>query len=199
MEHDLHPLCTLFPRLSGDDISSLKSFTGVRKNPPALAFFCMSKRHHGFWDYQISACDDGDYTSKQPIASHGVAIVLDSFGGRDKWELSVPNKADDPILPQSRLTQATLHCAEGNREYVYFLRAGGFIKIGKTSGNPNSRIATLQTGCPFNIELAAWEFGGLDREKELHCRFGGLRANGEWFRDEGELSEYVISLSGESA
>ncbi len=196
MEYDLHPLCTLFPRLPASDISAINSFTGVRVNPPAMASFTMSKKHHGFWDYQISACDDGNYLSKNPIASSGLPIVLDSFGGRDKWNLSIQSQNTQPSITRNQFSPSIIHSAAGNREYVYFLRAGEFVKIGKTSGNPSSRIAILQTGCPFKIDLVAWEFGGLDREKELHQRFCGLKAHGEWFKDDGELSEHIMSISG---
>lgn len=76
-------------------------------------------------------------------------------------------------------------------EIVYFLRAGGFIKIGKTTGHPDARVAELRTGCPFPIEVIGFIPGGLEDERALHRRFQAIRAHGEWFHATTELLAYI--------
>ncbi|ATQ78644.1 hypothetical protein CR152_32080 [Massilia violaceinigra] len=72
-----------------------------------------------------------------------------------------------------------------------------FVKIGKTTGQPGSRIAGLQTGCPYPMTLAAHEPGGIKEEFALHRRFAAqrVRADGEWFHNEGPLRAYVQALA----
>lgn len=79
-------------------------------------------------------------------------------------------------------------------DVVYFLRAGPFVKVGRTSGHPSTRIAQLQTGCPFPIELIGLIFGDSGREAKLHSQFSHLRACGEWFRAEPELLTCIDAL-----
>lgn len=78
-------------------------------------------------------------------------------------------------------------------EFVYFLGAGPFVKIGKTNGRPDARISELQTGCPFPMTLLAHLKGGLRLESSLHSRFRYLRVreNGEWFHNKGELADFI--------
>jgi hypothetical protein len=56
-------------------------------------------------------------------------------------------------------------------------------KIGSTRNSIQNRIQSLQTGCPYEIELVEYyesEFGQLI-ERSLHNRFGYKRTFGEWF------------------
>jgi hypothetical protein len=82
-------------------------------------------------------------------------------------------------------------------EFVYFLGAGPFVKIGKTTGTPCGRISALQTGCPFPIVLLAHQQGGIKEEFALHRHFSKYRAraDGEWFRNEGSLRQYIEQVS----
>lgn len=79
---------------------------------------------------------------------------------------------------------------------VYFLRAGleGAIKIGWTEADIFDRIAQLQIACPDELiilgVIARLELSG---ERKLHRQFTHLRIrpNGEWFRPEPDLLEYI--------
>jgi hypothetical protein len=63
---------------------------------------------------------------------------------------------------------------------LYFVRAGPFVKVGRTS-NLEARLVSIQTGCPFAID-SALSFSGMGKlEKELHLDLRDCRANGEWF------------------
>lgn len=71
----------------------------------------------------------------------------------------------------------------GNLEY-------GFVKIGY-SNDPNKRLKSLQTGCPFDISILDVFEGGPDVEKSLHKRYRRYSTRGEWFKVEGELKDYI--------
>lgn len=75
-------------------------------------------------------------------------------------------------------------------EFVYFAAAGERVKIGKAN-DLTKRLATLQTGCPYKIRLLKVERGGVAVERGYHRRFSALRENGEWFRNEGELADFL--------
>lgn len=76
---------------------------------------------------------------------------------------------------------------------VYFLRAGPFIKIGR-SKTPDARIAELQTACPYPIYLLGSITGGATEENALHHQFAHLRSSGEWFHAKSALTSYIASL-----
>lgn len=67
-------------------------------------------------------------------------------------------------------------------QYIYKIRAGSFIKIGITY-DVKSRIAQLQTGSPYRLELLSC-YGFEDAtivERALHQAFSKERGVGEWF------------------
>lgn len=71
---------------------------------------------------------------------------------------------------------------------VYFIRLESRIKIG-TSTNPKARLSEL----PWDtVELLIR--GDVAEERELHRRFEKYRVQGEWFRAEPELVDYIKSL-----
>jgi hypothetical protein len=76
--------------------------------------------------------------------------------------------------------------------FVYFFQAetGGPIKIG-LSGNPNNRLASVQTGHPTKLRMLSVVEGGSKTERELHSRFAHLRLEGEWFAPAEELIEFI--------
>ena len=85
---------------------------------------------------------------------------------------------------------------DGPSAYVYFIGDGEFVKIG-VARDPWHRLRDLQTahpkplrlisGIPCEIERRAYHI-----ESELHKRFAGKRASGEWFRlDTTDIPESV--------
>jgi hypothetical protein len=71
---------------------------------------------------------------------------------------------------------------------VYLLRNGNRIKIGTTT-ELKRRIRTLALR-PENVVLLL--DGGQQLERELHCKFAGLRiGNTEWFAYDGPLIDFV--------
>lgn len=76
--------------------------------------------------------------------------------------------------------------------HVYFIEAGDFIKIGYTT-SPVARIIKMRTDCPWPIKILHHEPGTFRDEKALHRRFETHRTNGEWFRRDSELLEYIAT------
>lgn len=75
---------------------------------------------------------------------------------------------------------------------VYFIRAegSGLAKIG-FAVEPWKRLSKIQSDCPWPVTMAGIEPGNVAREAELHQRFAAYRERGEWFREEGDLAEYL--------
>lgn len=82
--------------------------------------------------------------------------------------------------------------------YCYFIgnRQHGVVKIG-FSVEPATRIAQLQTGCPYPLELLGKVPGDELIEQGLHRVFSSLRMNGEWFKLNHALSYYVALANDE--
>lgn len=76
--------------------------------------------------------------------------------------------------------------------YIYVVgnKEMNICKIGFTN-NVFSRIGSIQTGCPFKLEIFCVVEGTIQTEKKLHAKYKDLRLNGEWFRYEGKLKESV--------
>lgn len=76
---------------------------------------------------------------------------------------------------------------------IYFVVAPNSrsVKIGYTGGDPEKRLAQLQTGCPERLALLGAVDGGVDRERELHQRFALQRLTGEWFRMDDALAREI--------
>lgn len=76
---------------------------------------------------------------------------------------------------------------------VYFITDGEHIKIGYTSGSVHRRLNQLKTGSPCQLYLLGYIDGSKETEHELHTRFEKyrVRMNGEWFRGEDDLIEYI--------
>lgn len=87
--------------------------------------------------------------------------------------------------------------------YIYFAVTGplapigGFtlVKIGWPK-DPEARVADLQTGCPYPLQLALALPAWRHLEYLHHLRFSSLavRETGEWFHLRGELTEYLDYL-----
>lgn len=77
------------------------------------------------------------------------------------------------------------------RETVYFFSyENGPIKIGKAT-NVKARLAGVQTGCPFKLEILGFMCGPENLEKSLHDKFGQWRMNGEWFERNDDLLTFI--------
>lgn len=167
-----------------------KSANGV-----AIARTWLSAKHPGFVHYEVISLASHEATfSKRPINPSLVPDALDMLLTPLGHRLADIRWRPDSTKPHDGEKQRAAEVDASN--FVYFLAAGPFLKIGKTSGAPDARIRELQTGCPFPIHLVAHTTGGMKRERELHKQFAKYRAHGEWFRHEGDLAVFVQELAG---
>jgi hypothetical protein len=80
--------------------------------------------------------------------------------------------------------------ASSPSELTYAISDGEFIKIGKVvQTHPVQRLRTLQTGNPRTLTLLAYT--STIREKVAHRVLHRYRVRGEWFRDCGEVREFL--------
>jgi hypothetical protein len=73
---------------------------------------------------------------------------------------------------------------------VYVIGFRDYVKIG-WSQNVVARKTELQTGVPERLKTYAVLNVIRDMESDLHRRFWAYRLQGEWFRLEGELRDWV--------
>lgn len=72
--------------------------------------------------------------------------------------------------------------------WVYFIRKGDLVKIGWTS-HPRRRFNELQP----DAVLATYP-GTVRDERRCHAAFTHLREQGEWFRSEPDLLDFIADI-----
>lgn len=79
---------------------------------------------------------------------------------------------------------------------VYLMHAGDFYKIGFTRISTKSRLAVLQAGNPYPIEVVHEISTSKPEELErsLHEQFAHRRRNGEWFELSPTDVDYIEGL-----
>ena len=75
--------------------------------------------------------------------------------------------------------------------FVYFLKAGGDIKIG-FSTEPTSRIQGLKVGMPVAIEMLVVVPGTRRDERALHAELTDDRLSGEWFKASRKVRDVML-------
>jgi len=81
---------------------------------------------------------------------------------------------------------------------IYFIQSGdttGPIKIGTTKRNIHQRVKALQVGSSAPLKLIALLKGGTTEELILHNKFSHLRINGEWFKLDDDLLEFISTVA----
>jgi hypothetical protein len=82
--------------------------------------------------------------------------------------------------------------------YIVECGAGGPVKFG-IALNPHARVAALQEGCPYPLNLLAFMRGGLLLEQAIHRRFAALHMIGEWFERSPEIDHFLEKFGREAA
>lgn len=79
--------------------------------------------------------------------------------------------------------------------YVIQAKGGGPVKVGRT-GDVDSRLRSLMTGCPLELVVRGVIKG--DKEREIHERLQASRVHGEWFDADEQtvavLREYGVDI-----
>lgn len=100
-----------------------------------------------------------------------------------------------------RLAHAKNHCASKRPlqkpAFVYVIECQGFVKIGVAT-NPKARLADLQVGCPFTLNLLKAEphCDPYDFERLLHKKLKSHRGVGEWFKLPPEVLANLLAMPG---
>lgn len=102
--------------------------------------------------------------------------------------------------------EAPMHDDGIDGPLVYFIQSvnGGPVKIGfvtRASLLPN-RVASLQTGQAYPLEVLKTIPGGSNIENQMHARFGHWRLTGEWFLPSKDLETFCgrsLMRRGEAA
>lgn len=88
--------------------------------------------------------------------------------------------------------------AQAETGFVYFIGPKDLqldrIKIGFTASSPFARLASMQTGSPFEMRVWAYFAGSMELEALFHGTFAPVREHGEWFRLEGKLLALTSEL-----
>lgn len=79
--------------------------------------------------------------------------------------------------------------------WIYFIGTGDLevVKIGRTL-NLESRLSSLQVGCPTKLEVVIAFSAHKKVEDQLHKRFKAQNIHGEWFRNEEGVKEAIETL-----
>lgn len=79
---------------------------------------------------------------------------------------------------------------------IYFVQTDDnrYIKIGYAT-NVKNRVDNLRTSSPHPLKLLGSMPGDAPLEKQIHARFGHLRANREWFVNDQEIVRLAVSAS----
>ncbi len=77
--------------------------------------------------------------------------------------------------------------------YVYFVRAGEHVKIGRAV-DVAQRVRELQVGHPHPLALVVSVPAHAALELAIHRRFQHLRTQGEWFRIDDDLVAFIQAL-----
>tara|TARA_R100001530_G_scaffold81228_1_gene56652 strand:+ start:52 stop:513 length:462 start_codon:yes stop_codon:yes gene_type:complete len=80
--------------------------------------------------------------------------------------------------------------------HIYFIRCLDSVKIGY-SKNPRIRLSALQTANPNKLELLYSFPSFKHREETIHEDLVHLRKNGEWFKYNDEIDEYIKTIKME--
>lgn len=162
------------PSLRGAIVNTFPS----AKHPGFVHYDVLSMKHWEVWE--------SDRPARPAYVGTFLAYLLKPLG------IAVETLA---WLPTAKLANDREPMQVGEaQEYVYFIEAGPFLKIGKATGHPSARLPALRTGCPYPMTLLASMPGGLKEEMALHKRFKALHSHGEWFRHEGPLRAFVEQI-----
>jgi hypothetical protein len=140
-----------------------------------------------------------DY-DRDPVELVSALIESGWLDPSDKYRLLVHDwheHADDAIRKSiNRSGKEFVTCGKTGKAVspsIYFIQSpdSGFVKIGFTEGDVHHRLKALQTGNPNTLILLGSITGTKKDELDLHKKFSPLAVNGEWFRLDGPLAEFV--------
>ncbi|HXO71575.1 MAG TPA: GIY-YIG nuclease family protein [Bradyrhizobium sp.] len=124
-----------------------------------------------------------------------VEVLLEAFPN----DLEIYKAALRPSQLRKWIDKASLAAcgrideSETDQPVVYFVSIDQnqeLIKIGHTT-NLTSRLSSLRTGSPNELQVHLVIPGSRDYEQELHRKFASLRMRGEWFRRAKAIDDFI--------
>lgn len=82
-----------------------------------------------------------------------------------------------------------------NGQVVYLIEhEHGFIKIGR-SNNPRTRVADLQTACPYDLGVIGVidTADATETERRIHERYADQQVRGEWYNLRHEQKQRLLA------
>lgn len=111
-------------------------------------------------------------------------VEPENFTRRRRWHLS------DAARERRHQRELAKPGKAGPETCIYFIRAGEFVKIGK-SGAWKVRIRSMQTGSPYTIVPLLILRAPAKLERDLHIEFIGSHFRGEWFYLTKDIGDYI--------
>jgi hypothetical protein len=184
-----HPLATVFPLLTGDDLLAQLREQGpsiaVDHDKVAVISLQESLEHPGYIDISTYGAG-GSAVLRRPCAPAAVHAVVRVACGSDLSTLK--------FEPRQRFRSAAAAPPDDPERVsrVYFMQArdGGPIKIGY-SVDVEARRALLQIGNPDELVVIATVPGGAREERAIHRVLERTRVRGEWFTDSDRLRREI--------
>jgi len=142
------------------------------------AYWCPNKRMKSL-GFEVTALG--------PDGPEARTLAAELVGRWREVQSENPGRLGVRVLPRGAREETAAHYVY----YVYFLRVGQKVKIG-TSRTPISRVSSLATSIPDQIDQLVVVRGGRADEKRLHRRFKCHRTHGEWFAASVTLQHTII-------
>lgn len=83
---------------------------------------------------------------------------------------------------------------------IYLIKSeeNGMCKIG-FSLTPELRLKSIQTSCPYKLELIIVIDGDIGIERQIHDKFISLKSKGEWFLYSDEIVDFMLCIDKNKA
>lgn len=112
----------------------------------------------------------------------------------ERAELPYPRLRGNKKVWSLKAVNSAMDAGGCEQWFVYFVEASGLIKIGTTT-NVTRRMFDISSMVPGGqTKLLHYVKGGYAIEGEYHRKFARLRVNGEWFRSDPPLLEFIEGL-----
>lgn len=121
------------------------------------------------------------WSLRAPRGNRALYYVRFRFEGKD-YELSTGERAPEAAeAAASAIYERKTNPPRLDGPGVYAVRAGKFIKVGKSSTNMLRRLFTIQTSQAEEIEVIGIISTNPDDEKRAHAALDCYHVRGEWF------------------
>ena len=95
-----------------------------------------------------------------------------------------------PVPRRGLSREEALAQAKDIATFIYFVRAGEFVKIGRAK-DWKLRIQTMQTGSPCVLQPLLVLTGDDETENQLHFKFYRDKYRGEWFHNSEAIRKFI--------